>query len=898
MSNLKKVLAMAVVFAMVLGIMVPAFAVPSDVVGTDYEDAAALLGALNIMVGDAGTGNFRPNDPIKRSEFAKIAVLALGLGDAAEAAKGYSRFPDVVDNHWGVGYINVAAGQGIIIGDDTGNFRPDDTITYGEAVTVLVRALGYKDEFLPGAWPANFIAKAAELDITDGVNFSASGLATRGSVAQLLYNTLNAKVIKVSTYEGDTINYYESGKTLLEDKLNIEKYENTRIYANKRLDDSLQNDEARVRFLKDVKNYNNQTLYSSGETKVFNINANLTLETLLGEEVTIYLNDDNEIIYAERENDDKAKFDYVEKVVTDSNGVIQVSLVAFDDDYKFADDAVVYVLSSNKYANEATKVSGGNNYVDTSASNVLGHVGKFVVKNNKIVYAEIFEGGEAAPWLLVKSNKDGFIKGINETDENFELDLTDDGNFDGVIVLDTMGNALAADEIEAGNIIYVQKQKYDGDDYAVVRVVTNNEVEGSLDRVKDDRISISGTEIKLTRYNDGSNQYQAFYSINNGEDVKFWNNSDWAADMEDADDETIIAYKDAVGRIAYFETEVKATSGYKYGIVTKLFNESEKIKVYTLTDDGDWDEITYALEDAKYVGNTISAAPLNKYGQKPASYNATNALAVGNVVKFKINNDGEIAKEELYVATDTWNLEAGKKFGKDSIPADNGTDTISFAATKDLIMIDAKNAGAGQDTDEFGIVSWEDMKEKDYNAGYQFYVFADDNNTIDLKAVVFIGALGADAADDEEAIYVIDKWSKGGDDYIEYVAYNGSIKEAKVDSGLGKDERAYIAKTKTDGKIQLFNTDQADFSFVAGTVYAKDGDILTIQTGASSYATYKLTSQTVIYEETNIKSASNLRQGDAVYFIVENGVNIRVIERLINTEADYVKTNFAAPVGY
>ena len=45
----------------------PVFAkVPNDVIGTDYEESAAVLGVLGVMVGDAGTGSFRPNDPIIR----------------------------------------------------------------------------------------------------------------------------------------------------------------------------------------------------------------------------------------------------------------------------------------------------------------------------------------------------------------------------------------------------------------------------------------------------------------------------------------------------------------------------------------------------------------------------------------------------------------------------------------------------------------------------------------------------------------------------------------------------------------------------------------------------------------------------------------------------------------
>ena len=60
--------------------------IPVDVEGTRFEEPIQILQALDIMTGD-GDGNFRPNDTIKRSEVTKMAVLAMGLGDAAESAK-------------------------------------------------------------------------------------------------------------------------------------------------------------------------------------------------------------------------------------------------------------------------------------------------------------------------------------------------------------------------------------------------------------------------------------------------------------------------------------------------------------------------------------------------------------------------------------------------------------------------------------------------------------------------------------------------------------------------------------------------------------------------------------------------------------------------------------------
>ena len=78
---MKKTVAMLLGVIMLLGMTVSGFAydVSSDLLGTKYEDAGAVLGALGIMVGDPD-GNFRPDDGIKRS-WAIATILMDKLDD-------------------------------------------------------------------------------------------------------------------------------------------------------------------------------------------------------------------------------------------------------------------------------------------------------------------------------------------------------------------------------------------------------------------------------------------------------------------------------------------------------------------------------------------------------------------------------------------------------------------------------------------------------------------------------------------------------------------------------------------------------------------------------------------------------------------------------------------------
>lgn len=198
-------------------------ALSPDISGTKYEEAAEVLGALGIMVGDAETGNFRPEDNILRSEMAKVSVYSVGLEDIANGSNTPTRFPDVVSNHWANGAINVAEQQGMVIGDDVGTFRPDDPVLLQEAVTIMVRALGYEPVARDrGGYPAGYLAVASENQLLKGISSAGAHPAKRGDVAQLVFNSLTVNLMEQTGFGSNTV-YQVVDKTLLYDRLNVEK---------------------------------------------------------------------------------------------------------------------------------------------------------------------------------------------------------------------------------------------------------------------------------------------------------------------------------------------------------------------------------------------------------------------------------------------------------------------------------------------------------------------------------------------------------------------------------------------------------------------------------------------------------------------------------------------------
>ncbi len=224
MSKARKITSFLVAAVMTMGMTLTSFAsLPGDVENSPYEEAIETLGALEIMVGDEETGNFRPDAEIKRSEFAKVAVEAMGLGSVAQSSNKPTKYPDVVENHWANGYINVATQQGVVIGDDEENFRPDDSISYAEAMTILVRIIGHEPAAeSKGGFPTGYIVVGSQNGISKNASAGSDDKVKRGMVAQMTFNSLEVKMMEQVGF-GEDAKYEVVDKTLLEDTLDTEK---------------------------------------------------------------------------------------------------------------------------------------------------------------------------------------------------------------------------------------------------------------------------------------------------------------------------------------------------------------------------------------------------------------------------------------------------------------------------------------------------------------------------------------------------------------------------------------------------------------------------------------------------------------------------------------------------
>lgn len=206
MRNLKKVIALVAVFAMMVSTV--AFAATFDDVadGDNYYEAIETLNKLGVITGDDenndGVMSFRPADSITRAEIA--VIVARIQGQTGAVAQTNTIFTDVPSTHWASGYIASASNMGIVNGYGDGTFGPDDNVLYEDVIKMLMETLGYKPYAQEnGGYPTGYILAAQRQQVLNGVVGGAEGTqATRGQVAQMTNNAIDTPLMERYTYGG------------------------------------------------------------------------------------------------------------------------------------------------------------------------------------------------------------------------------------------------------------------------------------------------------------------------------------------------------------------------------------------------------------------------------------------------------------------------------------------------------------------------------------------------------------------------------------------------------------------------------------------------------------------------------------------------------------------------
>ena len=181
----KRLLSCILAACLALSLVPAALAVPPE------AEMSQVLGALDIM-GGYPDGDLRLDRNVTRAEFTKMTIAASPMGENVGSTTAVSPYPDVPSTHWAASYVEAAVAAGLVNGFLDGTFRPDQTITLAEGVTMAVRLLGYQDLDFSGTWPSGQMSLFHSLDLDDGIRDVPNAPMTRRDAMCLFYNLLTA----------------------------------------------------------------------------------------------------------------------------------------------------------------------------------------------------------------------------------------------------------------------------------------------------------------------------------------------------------------------------------------------------------------------------------------------------------------------------------------------------------------------------------------------------------------------------------------------------------------------------------------------------------------------------------------------------------------------------------
>jgi hypothetical protein len=730
------------------------------------------LAALGLVAG-YGNGDFGVDRTINRAEFATLIVRMRGLEQGAKLAQFQSNFTDVKSSDWFAGFVNVASGQEIVKGFPDKTFKPANNVTYAEAVTMIVRALGYEPS-VKGVWPNNMIAKASELNIAKNIT-NPNNAATRGDIFKMMDNALRVKLMEQVEY-GTDIRFNITDETLLT------RYLDVTVRDMEWLRDQ-EDDDANLPMVTNVPviglgalEGNEITLDGKdaglgGSSVTYKVADGINPNEFAGQHVQVWIKDDKEntIVWMEGSEDEEVVMDrtdtfyFKNKTVKDGSSLtsdsdlkdLKLSLDASGKSYRFSEDVNV-VYNFQRYSDPT---EGLDEIIKQAQDYNLG-VKLVLNDDDEIVYIHAIDdqsfdqtkkgvkyGSEVIEKIDADKKKIENLDGRNFTD----LEDLEEGK-DFLVFLDNKPAKLAdLKPMDVYSVYYA-----DGDDEKLLVFANRTVVEGKVDKV----VTRSSTDLRLTI---GDKTYRlrkgTTYSDNANKDIKTIDDNNWNL-IDDLDGEEVKLYLDPSGRIRHIETKDSLDDRKLKAIVTRaaVYNAGEdKYSFVVLTENGKKLNVNLDKDDIKDVDGV-------DFGDDSKDENKILDLFKPSktqpaLLEVELDADGDVSEVKIvdaelkHLSGSAWDDAADED---DSVVGD-------YEVTDDTAIFDMT-----------GKLDTSAKRPELKDAKTATFKNIADENDLDVYYVV-------DEEDDEvEAIFVVEGSGLGGDTQYGYVLNYGS--SAGVDS--------------------------------------------------------------------------------------------------------------------
>lgn len=810
MKNLKKIAALVIVLAMALSTV--SFAAFTDVKeDASYNEAVTVMSALGLLKGYED-GTFGPDKTITRAEFAAVVVRMLGMEDAAAGAATATNFEDVPATHWAAGYVKIANQKEIIAGYGNGKFGPDDEVTYEQAIKMLVCSLGYAPMFaeVKDAYPTSYMAQANTLGMTVGAPGKIGDKATRATVARLVYNALDDKIMEQVSFGKEA----EYGiptlySTPLAQYLKVAKVDATVAPVGFSLEDA-----AKVNLTNIAYNGVGAGMYGGEYRDVtiadgdFDAVEGLTIPK--GYAVTAFIdyNEDDMVVLAVVPK--AGKNEVLELTATQmEEGVLDFSAESLEY-YKVSatessrTEEIKLDGSIEVYVNQNTAAEAASKYASIESKYVAGGIPSIKLINN--------DNDKAYDVMIITEYTAGVVEEIYDASERIS---TTDGftyKFDKEIedqtytLKDVNGKELKFADIKKGDIINVIKSEDSTSNKFFEYIISSDKVEGTVTEKSSDN-----TKVYI-----------------GGKEYKVGNTTVEAGDKG-------IFYVDICGVILDKELDASSrTFGLLYTTYDDVNGADTEVKATILTKDGKFENFTFA-KNVDIDGTTTAKANIVK-----------GFMAAPQVVMYSANAAGAI--NSIYPAAKIYS-------------ATDGDYTYTAKKTNEAFdAIDASIDGMYV-TDSSVVVAYKNDTLSNVNAKEDYalsskVLFADEE-VYDIEYVSDIN---------DEIVYMIVYDAKAKVEPTNPVMYV-SADPAKGETADG--DAYYIIKGYVNGELKTFNADLETWvEYANGTTAATDYDPALITKGALvQYNEGEITNAIrVIATATDVENAA---KGSALTFGVD-----------------------------
>lgn len=143
---------------------------------------------------------FKKKNNLLKRVITATEALVMSAGIAAPAVQAAVTYTDVSTNDWYYSYVDKASTKQIVNGYEDNTFRPDNTVSLGECIKMIMRYKDIECELGANHWADNYVQKAYELGLLSQGEYNDNDtLLSRQQVAKLVMLALNEAEVEFDT---------------------------------------------------------------------------------------------------------------------------------------------------------------------------------------------------------------------------------------------------------------------------------------------------------------------------------------------------------------------------------------------------------------------------------------------------------------------------------------------------------------------------------------------------------------------------------------------------------------------------------------------------------------------------------------------------------------------------